>query len=166
MNSQSLQVSTPTDTTIVLSRTFLAPRRRVWEAMFVPDQMRRWMLAPPGWSITTCECDAREGGRLNLAFKSSDADPAATLAGTFTEVVPHERIVHTEMMTSGTGEKIGSLVEIHEFAENDGITTMRITQNYESKDAREGALTSGMDQCMEAGYQQLDAMLARSADKT
>jgi hypothetical protein len=40
---------------------------------------------------------------------------------------------------------------------------MRITQAYGSKEARDGAIASGMDQGMEAGYQQLDAMLARSA---
>jgi uncharacterized protein YndB with AHSA1/START domain len=44
-----LQISTPSDTTIVLTRTFNAPRRLVWEAMFTPDKMRRWMLPPPGW---------------------------------------------------------------------------------------------------------------------
>jgi len=47
MNPKGLQVSTPTDTTIVLTRTFNAPRRLVWEAMTVPAKMRRWMLAPP-----------------------------------------------------------------------------------------------------------------------
>ena len=47
-SSQGLQISTPTDTTIVLTRTFNAPRRLVWEATFTPAKMRRWMLPPPG----------------------------------------------------------------------------------------------------------------------
>ena len=33
---KGLQISTPTDTTIVLTRTFNAPRRLVWEAIFSP----------------------------------------------------------------------------------------------------------------------------------
>ena len=37
---------------------------------------------------------------------------------------------------------------------------MRITQTYGSKEARDGAIASGMDQGMEACYQQLDAELA------
>jgi uncharacterized protein YndB with AHSA1/START domain len=81
----------------------------------------------------------------------------------FQEVVPHERIVHTETMVTGSGDTIGTLVETHEFTEKGGVTTMRITQAYGSKDARDGAIASGMDQGMEAGYQQLDAMLARPA---
>ncbi|MFN7973019.1 MAG: SRPBCC domain-containing protein [Acidobacteriota bacterium] len=162
MNPRALHVSTPTDTTIVLIRTFDAPRRLVWEAMTEPAKMRRWMLPPPGWTTTICECEARVGGALRLAWKSEEADPVMTLEGVFTEVVPHQRMVHTETMKMGSGETIGSLVETHEFAEEDGVTTMRITQVYESRDARDGAL-GGQEQGMEAGYKQLDAMLARSA---
>jgi uncharacterized protein YndB with AHSA1/START domain len=129
--------------------------------MFTPARMRRWMLPPPGWTLTTCEFDARIGGALKLVWKSDDADPVMTLQGRFTEVVLHERIVHTETMVLGSGQTIGSQVETHEFAEKDGITTMRITQAYDSKEARDGAVASGMEEGMEAGYEQLDAVLAQ-----
>lgn len=163
MNLKGLQIATPTDTTIVLTRTFSAPRRLVWEAMFTPDRMRRWMLPPPGLTMTVCECDARTGGALSLAWKSDDADPVMTLKGVFTEVVLHERAVHTETMALGSGQTIGSQVETHEFTEEGGVTAMRITQVYGSKDERDGALASGMDEGMEACYQQLDVVLAPSA---
>ena len=156
---KGLRITTPTDTTIVLTRTFHAPRRLVWEAMTDPLKMRRWMLPPPGWILTTCECEARVGGALRLAWKNEEADPVMTLQGVFTEVVPHERIVHTETMMLGSGQMVGKLVETHEFAEKAGVTTMRITQTYDSKDDRDGALASGMDEGMEACYQQLDALL-------
>src|SRR3954462_12019522 len=109
-NAKELQISTPTDPTIVLTRSFNAQRRLVWAAMFTPDKMRRWMLPPPGWTTTVCECDARVGGVLRLAWKSDDADPAMTLQGIFTEVIPQERAVHTETMALGSGQTIGSLV--------------------------------------------------------
>lgn len=162
-SSKELQLSTPTDTTIVLTRSFDAPSRLVWAAMFTPDKMRRWMLPPPGWTLTTCECDPVLAGALSMAWKSDDADPAMTLRGVFTEVVPHERIVHTETMALGSGQVVGSLVERHEFAEKGGTTLMRITQTYASKEARDGAIGSGMDQGMEACYKQLEAVLAPSA---
>lgn len=161
--TRTLQISTPTDTTIVLTRTFNAPRRLVWEAMTTPARMRRWMLAPPGWTLTVCECDARVGGALRLAWKSDEADPVMTLQGVFTEAVPHERMAHTETMALASGQTIGSLLETHEFAERTGVTTMRITQAYDSKDSRDAALASGMDEGMESGYKQLDAMLAQPA---
>jgi uncharacterized protein YndB with AHSA1/START domain len=159
ISPKNLQVSTPTDTTIVLLRAFNAPRRLVWDAMFTPDKMRRWMIPPPTFTLTTCQCDLRVGGALDLAWKSDDADPAMTLRGKFTEVVLHERAVHTETMALGSGQEIGSLLEKHEFSEEGGITTMRITQTYASKEARDGALASGMDEGMEACYQKLDAEL-------
>jgi uncharacterized protein YndB with AHSA1/START domain len=163
MNPKSLQVTTPTDTSVVLTRTFNAPRRLVWEAMFVPDKMRRWMLPPPGWTTTVCECEPRMAGALRIAWKSEEADPVMTLHGVFTEAVMHERMVHTETMLLGSGQPIGSQVETHEFAEKGGVTTMRITQVYVSKEARDGAVASGMDQGMEACYKQLDAVLAQPA---
>jgi len=159
--TKEMQLSTPTDTTIVITRSFDAPSRLVWAAMFTPDKMRRWMLPPPGFTITTLECDPRVGGGLELAWKSEEADPAMTLRGVFTEVVLHERIVHTETMALGTGQVIGSLVEKHEFVEQGGVTTMRITQTYASKEARDGAIASGMDQGMEACYKQLDTVLTQ-----
>jgi uncharacterized protein YndB with AHSA1/START domain len=161
MPPTGLQISTPTDTTLVLTRTFAAPRPLVWDAMFTPARMRRWMLPPPGWTLTVCECDARLDGALFLAWRSADADPAMTLQGVFTEVVLYERITHTEEMKLGTGETIGSLVETHAFTESDGVTTMRITQVYESKEARDGAIASGMDEGMEACYVKLDAVVAQ-----
>ena len=85
--------------------------------------MRRWMLPPPGFSLTTCQCDPRVGGALDVAWKSDEADPAMTLRGKFTEVVLHERAVHTETMALGSGQEIGSLLEklgIHLFARIEG----------------------------------------------
>src|SRR3954470_6024418 len=109
MNTTGLQISTPTDTTIVLTRTFNAPRRLVWEAMFTPDKMRRWMQPPPGWTMTVCQCEPRVGGALRVVWKSEEADPAMTLHGEFTDVVAPERAVHTENMVLGSGQTIGSL---------------------------------------------------------
>ena len=158
--SKVLQLSTPTETTIVLVRQFDAPRRLVWEAMFTPDKMRRWMLPPPGFTMTTCVCDPRVGGAVDIAWKSDEADPAMTLRGVFTEVVLHERAVHTETMALGSGQAMGSLVEQHQLTEQGSVTTMRITQTYAAREARDGALASGMDEGMEACYKQLEALLA------
>jgi uncharacterized protein YndB with AHSA1/START domain len=159
-SSSGLKISTPSDTTLVLTRTFNAPRRLVWEATFTPEKMRQWMLPPPGLTHTKCECDVRVGGALSVAWKSDDADPVMTLEGEFTEVQLYERAVHTETMALGSGEVIGSLVEKHELADQGAATVMTITQTYKSIVDRDGALASGMDEGMEACYQHLDALLA------
>ena len=157
----TLQITTPTDTTIVLTRDFKAPRHLVWEAMTTPDKMKRWMLPPPGLTLNVCEVEPHLGGSLKLAWKSADADPVMTLHGEWTEFSPHARMVHSEAMKLGSGETVASLVETHEFTEKAGVTQMRITQTYKSKEDRDGALASGMDQGMEACYQHLDALVAQ-----
>lgn len=159
MNARTLTVATPTDTTIVMTREFKAPRRLVYEAMFTPEKMRRWMLPPPGWTLSVCECDPRLAGALRLVWRSDEADPAGSLFGVFTEAVVNERLTHTELMVLGTDQVIGSQVETHEFTERGGVTTMRITQVYISKEARDGAIASGAAEGMEPGFAQLDAML-------
>ena len=71
------------------------------------------------------------------ALYSEILDAAMALHGVFTDVVPQERITHTEVMVlggPGGGQPIGSQVETHEFTERGGVTTMRITQVYVSKE--------------------------------
>ena len=118
------------------------------------------MLPPPGLTLSVCEVEPRVGGALNLAWKSADVDPVMTLRGEWLEFTPYERMVHTETMKLGSGEPVGSLVETHELTEAGGVTQMRITQTSKSRDDRDGALASGMDEGMEACYRQLDAVVA------
>lgn len=159
MNREGLRISTPTDTTIVLTRSFDAPVRLVWEAMFTPERMRRWMLPPPGLAISSLVCEPRLGGALHITWKNDETDPLMTLSGEFTAIEHHVRAVHTENIALADGQVISSLVEEHAFTEEGSLTKMRITQTYDSKDARDAALGSGMDQGMEACYRALDALL-------
>ena len=163
MNPKGLQVSTPTDTTIVLTRSFNAPRRLVWEAMTEPAKVRRWMFAPPGWTMTTCEGEPRVGGTFRLAWNDEKGNPSLLIHGVNKEVILHERIVHTEIMEMGCGGPIGELLATIELTEKGSVTHMRMTLAFDSKEARDGALASGMEHGMEAGYKQLDAMLAPHA---
>lgn len=166
----TLQLATPTDTTIVMTRTFDAPRRLVWDAMTKPELVRRWMFCPPGWSWAACEMDVRVGGRYRWEWNGPDGQLALTIRGVHREVDPPSRVVHTERMEMAPGAGLcgpdggppepWELVATLEWTEKDGITSMKMTLVFGSKQARDAALKSGMEQGMEAGYQQLDALLA------
>ncbi len=167
----ALKVTTPTDLQIVMTRSFDAPRRMVWDAMTKPELMQKWMFMPPGWKWATCENDLRVGGKFRLAWNGPDGRLALTIWGENKEVTPHSRIVHTERMEMGPGAgdcgggeegcaEPWEVLETLELTEKDGKTTLRLMLEFPSKEARDGALASGMDQGMEAGYAQLDAMLA------
>ena len=162
MTPTGLQVATPTDTSIVMTRIFKAPQRLVWEAMTDPAKLRRWMFAPPGWTMTVCEFEPRVGGHYRWAWKTEQADPAMTIYGEMKEVVPFQRIVHTQTMDMVHCPS-WHLVATLELSEKGGVTHMKLTLAYSSKQERDAALASGMQQGMEAGYQRMDAALAAEA---
>ena len=57
------QVSTVSDTEILIARRFDAPRRLVFDCLKEPEYVRQWMLGPEGWTMPVCTIDFRVGGR-------------------------------------------------------------------------------------------------------
>jgi uncharacterized protein YndB with AHSA1/START domain len=155
----SLNVSTPTDCEIVMTRVFDAPRTLVWDAMCKPDLLKRWMLGPPGWSMVVCENDVKVGGAFRHVWRGPDGAEMA-MRGVYREVVPPERAVRTESFEFGcapqAGEQLGTLV----LNERGGKTTLSLTLLYPSKEARDATIASGMEHGVAAGYNRLDEILA------
>jgi uncharacterized protein YndB with AHSA1/START domain len=155
-----MKITTPTELEIVITRAFEAPRRLVWQAMTQPELIRRWLFLPPSWTMIRCEEDVRVGGAYRWEWAGPDGKIAMAMGGVYREVVPHERLVRTEKFEFGcqpqAGEQLGTL----EFVEQGGGTLVKITVVYPSKDARDAALASGMEQGMAAGYDKLEALLA------
>ena len=69
MNTDKLQITTPSDREIAMTRVFNAPRRLVFEALTKPELVRRWLLGPPGWSMPVCEIDLRVGGKYRYVWR-------------------------------------------------------------------------------------------------
>ena len=172
MNSTGLQVATPSDTTILFTRSFNAPRALVWDAMVRPDLVQRWMFCPPGWSWAECAMDVRVGGKFRWAWKGVDGRLALSIWGEYREVLPPARVVHTERMEMGPGAGAcgpegGSaepweLLAALDLVEKNNVTTMTMTLTFSSRQARDMAMASGMEHGMEAGYQTLDGLLSQS----
>lgn len=155
----TVQVTTPTDREIVITRVFDAPRTLVWEAMSRPELLKRWLLGPSGWSMVVCEDDPRVGGAFRMVWRGADGTEMA-MRGVYREVVPPERIVRTESFVFGceaqAGEQIATLV----LAEQGGRTTLTLTVLYPSKEACDATIASGMEHGLAAGYDRLDELLA------
>ncbi|MCK6483352.1 MAG: SRPBCC family protein [Phycisphaerae bacterium] len=169
-----LKVTTPNDLQIVMMRAFDAPRRLMWDAMTKPDLLRRWMFCPPGWAWAECEVDVRVGGRFRWAWNGPDGRLALSISGEHREVPPPARIVHTERMEMGPGAGAGGAAECGggepggvlvtlELAEQGGQTQLTMTISCPTKHVRDAMLASGMEHGVEAGYQQLDAILAEQS---
>jgi uncharacterized protein YndB with AHSA1/START domain len=158
----TLNVTTPTDREIVITRAFNAPRSLVWEAMSKPELLKRWVSGPPGWEMTVCEEDARVGGTFRWAWTGPEG-ASMSMSGVYREVLPPERSVRTERFdvgcVPGGGEQLATLV----LNEQGDATHLTITLLYASNDARNGAVASGMEQGMAASYDRLDDLLTTAS---
>lgn len=154
-----VDVSTPSDREIRVARTFDAPAKLVWDCHTKPDLIRRWMLGPPGWSMPVCEVDLTVGGAYRYRWRSDTDGTEFGSSGVHKEIVPFSRIVTSERMEGFDGEAINTLV----FVEAGGRTTATITMLFASKEARDGALQSGMSDGMAMGFDRMDDILAELA---
>jgi uncharacterized protein YndB with AHSA1/START domain len=160
--SNQLSVTTRSDLEIVLTRTFNAPRDLVWEAMSKPELLKQWLFGPPGWSMTECEDDLRVGGQFRWAW-SGPAGAAMAMHGVYREVNPPERIVRTETFDFGCDVQAGEQLSTLVLTEGRNKTNLTLTVLYDSKEARDGALASGMEKGVAAGYDRLEEVLATKA---
>jgi uncharacterized protein YndB with AHSA1/START domain len=149
-----LEVATPADTRIRVSRSFEAPRALVWRAFTEPDLVKRWLTGPPGHTMPECEIDLRVGGRWRYVWSTPEGMMSAW--GAFVELVPERRMVHTETFDFCRDKE--SLVET-ELTDAGGGTLVVMTMNFDSLESRDTALRSGMADGMEASYVNLDALL-------
>ncbi len=159
-DARKLQIATPTEREIVMTRAFDAPRRLIFDAHTKPELLKRWLFGPDGWSLAVCEMDLRPGGKYRYVWRHPKK-PEMGMGGIIREVVAPERLVTTERFDEAwyPGEAVNTMVLV----EQGGKTTMTLTMAYESKEARDAALKSGMDQGMAEGFDRLDGVLASLA---
>jgi uncharacterized protein YndB with AHSA1/START domain len=162
MTTDKAQVTLPSDREVRVTRSFKAARPLVYRAYTEPALVQRWLLGPPGWSMPVCEMDVRVGGRYRWRWRSDKDDSEFGFAGTFREVNPPSRLVHTEAYDPGTvggaHPESEALVSVT-FTEDRGITTVTTLIDFGSKEARDRAVATGMTDGMEQSYQLLDALL-------
>jgi uncharacterized protein YndB with AHSA1/START domain len=143
---------------VVVTRTFDAPVRLVFEAWSRPELFKQWWVPRSmGMTLRSCEMDVRTGGSYRLVFGD---DPASAFAffGTYLDVVPNERIVWTNEESGDAGS-----VTTVTFEERDGSTLLVLSERYPTKEALEEAGTGAQDALQET-FGQLDELLAeRSA---
>jgi uncharacterized protein YndB with AHSA1/START domain len=112
--------------------------------------------------MPVCEMDVRVGGSYRWRWRNDQDGREFGFAGTFKEVQPAAKLVHTEAYDPGTlgdgypGQE--AIVSIT-FTEDAGVTTLTSLMDFGSKEARDGAIATGMTDGMEQSYQLLDKLL-------
>ena len=156
-----LEITLPSDREIVVTRSFDAPRDLVWDCHTKPALVRRWLLGPPGWEMPVCEIDLRVDGKYRYEWIDKGRGKTMGMGGVFIAVKMPERFDSKEKFDDDwTG---GETVNVQVFTKAGGKTKSVLTVLYASKQARDGAVVSGMTDGMEAGYARLDDLLASLA---
>ena len=81
--------------TVRFQRVLRAPAERVYRAFIDPEAMVKW-LPPHGFTGRVHAMDAREGGHYRMSFTNLSNGQTHAWGGTFVEMVPAQRLVHTD----------------------------------------------------------------------
>ena len=152
--SQRTTVQKKSEREVVVTRTFDAPARLVFEAWSKPELFKKWWVPRSmGMTLRSCELDVRTGGKYRLVFGDDPANPMAFF-GKYLEVVPNKRIVWTNEESGDAGS-----VTTVTFEERDGKTLLVMSELYPTKEALDAAGTSAQE-AMNETFGQLDELLA------
>ena len=140
---------------LVVTRTFNAPARIVFEAWTKPELLKQWWAPKSfGLSLLSCEADVRVGGRYRLVFSHEASPKPMEFFGRYIEVTPHSRLV----WTNDEGDDGGAVTTVT-FEEKGGKTLLVMRDLYPSKEALDEAIASGSTSGMGETFEQLDALL-------
>jgi uncharacterized protein YndB with AHSA1/START domain len=159
MSKPALEITTPSDREVVMTRRFAAPRQAVFAAWTDADLYARWCV-PRGWRVVVCDIDARVGGSFQLVSLQPSGRRVGQ-RGVFLEVVEPERVVRTELWDDwNPGE---TLVMLELLVDGSG-TLLRHTMRFPSAQVRDMLLSSGLADGSAEAYELLDELLLACAE--
>ncbi len=150
-SSGTAVVTLPTDTQILITREFGAPKRLVYKAWTTPELIKRWWSGDRG-EVTIAEVDLRVGGTWRYVMVANGGFEVA-FHGEYREIVPNERIVSTEVYE---GMPEGEAVNTLTFTEEDGRTTLTLLVQHSSQEHRDAHINSGMEGGMQEAMDHLE----------
>lgn len=131
------------DLTLVVERTFDAPREIVWEAWTNPEYVALWW-GFQGVKLPVCEIDLREGGGYRFVQHIPNAGEMP-FKGVYREVVKPERLVYTQIFDVEP-YSIHESVVTDTFLEQPGNKTKLSSRTeFATEEALQGALAGGME---------------------
>jgi len=135
---------------LVVTRTFNAPARLVFQAWTKPELFKQWWLPKSmDMALRSCQMDVRVGGKYRLEFEPD----GMAFFGTYREVAPHSRLVWTNE-EGGEGGPVTTVT----FEEKGGKTLLVMHELHSSKEALDAAGTGAADAMVET-FGQLDELL-------
>jgi len=158
-NKDTLKISPTGDRELVITRLFDAPHEMVFDAFTKPPLLKKWLLGPPGWTMPTCTVDLKVGGIYRYVWRNDEGEELG-VQGTFKEIIRSVKLVHTEKFDEAwyPGESVLTTT----LSNKSGKTLLTGTIVYESKEARDMVVASGMEEGVGLSYDNLEEILRKS----
>lgn len=134
-NIGAVEITTPSDREIVITRIFDAPRAVVFEAWTRAEHVAHWW-DPSGVPLAVCEIDLRPNGAFRWVNRAPDGGEGHSFAGIYREITPPEKLVFT-----GPDRGVGTLV----FTEDRKKTKLTITMECATMKDRDALLQMRVD---------------------
>jgi uncharacterized protein YndB with AHSA1/START domain len=153
-SSGTAVVTLPTDTQILITREFDAPKHLVYRAYTTPDLIKRWWSGDRG-DVTIADVDLRIGGRWRYVLTANGGFEVG-FHGEYREIVPNQRIVCTEIYEGAPEAEATAATVTHTFSEKEGRTTLTILMQCPSREVRDAIINSGMEGGMQEAMDHLE----------
>lgn len=154
-NQKDYELTLPSDTEILVTKTFDAPANLVWKLYTDPEMIKQWW----GWedSVVVIEkLDVRVGGEWRYSDPNAKEN---TFHGVYKEVNEPTKLVYTFIWEGAPNKE---MTESLMFEERDGKTFMTDLSTFASKEDRDGMIATGMEEGMAVGFKRMDTALAKA----
>ena len=139
---------------VLTERTFDAPKDLVFRAFTEPDLLVQW-LGPRQYTMTIDRYEVRDGGTYRYVH-ADDAGNAFGFHGVFHGEPSPDGWVQTFEFEGAPGNVSMDTLTLEE---RDGTTTVRTNSLFQSVEARDAMVNSGMADGMNQGYDRLEELL-------
>ena len=153
--------------TLIVKRTFNAPRERVWQAYADPEKFAQWW-GPEGFETTVKEFEFKPGGKNHYGMKCVDERQGEWFGKTswglmkFESVDAPSSFVYKDYFTDETGvinEELPAMTITMDFIEEDGKTKLVSRGVVSSREELEKLVNMGMIEGLTSTLDKLEAFV-------
>lgn len=154
--------------TLIVERTFEAPKDRVWEAYTNPAILCRWW-GPKGWTTEIKHMEFKEGGYWHYGMKCMDEAQGDWFGktswgkGIFGKITPKDAFAYTDLFCDEEGTPLPNMPTsrtLLTFTEEGGRTKLTCTTEYENAESLAQVLAMGMEEGFTQTLDNLEEVLA------
>ena len=129
-----------------LTRTFAAPREKVFRAWTDPEALKKW-FGPVGYATLIAEVDLEVGGKYRLGMRKLPDGEIFYLRGAYREVRPPEKLAYTWQWESEP--ELGETLVTVEFHDIGNATEVVVTHELFPTEKARDDHDKGWNSCLD-----------------